>query len=655
MRLTFSFPLALGILLTPLSGCSANEPSTYQTSTHPQRQDYLTLKALLNEPLTDNNQQKIQHLLKDLKGYPLETVAQYHWLMKKPNLSDQEITVLQQKAPNFLSLAPLRHRWLLQQAQRKNWQGILDHQQTMPSNPYSQCLIMQAHLKNNGQNKIKTFMDKLWLTGNALPKDCDPLISYWTNQGYLTPSLLQQRGFLAFAKNNQSLLQYLTKIAHDKPSKDKLNHYLRLRKNPQILLKETDPLSAKNLAQLKGGKAMMLTIFPQFVRTLSSATPHSQFTFNTLAQWEKAFKLTESEKRQWKIILLKHYFDSPHPSLQQWRDSQLIALKNDSLTERRIRVAMRQQEDIKPWLNRLSQSYQNKQEWRFWSAYIQNNSQGKKIWTSLAQERGFYPMLAAQMLNIDYRPAMSHYNNQPTLTKTDKQKLAMIRELYATNETAFIFKAWFNLLSGKSKEQKLALSHYAGTQGWYDLQVETTIQAKAWGHVPLRLPNAHQEWFDHSLKGKNIRRTFAMAIARQESAWRSSAKSPANAYGLMQLLPTTAKATAQKYHLPFNGTQTLLEPKQNIMLGSHFLETLHEMFGDNRILIAASYNAGKSRVDRWLSHANGKMDMATFIATIPYLETRRYVQNVLLYDYYYQMLQKEPLQKFSQAEWQRQY
>ena len=73
-------------------------------------------------------------------------------------------------------------------------------------------------------------------------------------------------------------------------------------------------------------------------------------------------------------------------------------------------------------------------------------------------------------------------------------------------------------------------------------------------------------------------------------------------------------------------------------------------------MIAAAYNAGANRVEKWLSRANGNLALDEFVASIPFYETRGYVQNVVTYDFYYQILQnQENPQIFSQEELNRLY
>ena len=80
-----------------------------------------------------------------------------------------------------------------------------------------------------------------------------------------------------------------------------------------------------------------------------------------------------------------------------------------------------------------------------------------------------------------------------------------------------------------------------------------------------------------------VTKTFAMAIARQESAWNPMAQSSANARGLMQLLPSTAQKTAENQQLPYNGESDLFKPLNNILLGTAHLNELNAKYPNNRI------------------------------------------------------------------------
>jgi len=103
---------------------------------------------------------------------------------------------------------------------------------------------------------------------------------------------------------------------------------------------------------------------------------------------------------------------------------------------------------------------------------------------------------------------------------------------------------------------------------------------------------------------------------------------------LMQLMPSTAKQTAKAAGMTYH-QQALLQPETNIKLGSHYLTGLLNRFDGNRILAAAAYNAGPNRVRQWLNRSDQRLPFDVWIETIPFYETRKYVQNVLAYSVIY--------------------
>ncbi len=128
------------------------------------------------------------------------------------------------------------------------------------------------------------------------------------------------------------------------------------------------------------------------------------------------------------------------------------------------------------------------------------------------------------------------------------------------------------------------------------------------------------------------RRTIIHAITRQESQFDRTARSPANARGLMQLLPSTAAETAGKIGLPASTERLDTDPIYNVTLGSAYFLRMRENFGSD-VLAVAAYNAGPGNARRFIT-LNGDprmpgMDMIDWIESIPISETRNYVQRVL--------------------------
>jgi soluble lytic murein transglycosylase len=118
---------------------------------------------------------------------------------------------------------------------------------------------------------------------------------------------------------------------------------------------------------------------------------------------------------------------------------------------------------------------------------------------------------------------------------------------------------------------------------------------------------------------------WILSLIRQESAFNPKAISSANAYGLMQLLPTTARMIAKQMRLPRPTPAKLQDPGLNIRLGARHFADLLKRFDGQLELALASYNAGPERVQEWVNE-QGYEDNAEFVETVPFSETRNYVK-----------------------------
>ena len=134
-----------------------------------------------------------------------------------------------------------------------------------------------------------------------------------------------------------------------------------------------------------------------------------------------------------------------------------------------------------------------------------------------------------------------------------------------------------------------------------------------------------------------VQRELIYAIMRQESSFNPLARSGADAFGLLQLIPEMAKRAEITAHLPIASHDELFEPEINIPLGAAFLHDLFLKWDDHFIPSVASYNASEKAVSRWLkSRYHG--DVLTFIEDVPYEETRTYIKLVMRNYIFYKRL-----------------
>ena len=126
---------------------------------------------------------------------------------------------------------------------------------------------------------------------------------------------------------------------------------------------------------------------------------------------------------------------------------------------------------------------------------------------------------------------------------------------------------------------------------------------------------------------------LTIALSRQESELNTRAISSARAYGLMQMLHSTARSQARREGEPYRRSWLLDDPVYNVTLGRAHLGDLIDQFDGSYIMAIAAYNAGASRPTRWMREYGdpraGEIDPIDFIESIPFSETRNYVQRVL--------------------------
>jgi soluble lytic murein transglycosylase len=121
--------------------------------------------------------------------------------------------------------------------------------------------------------------------------------------------------------------------------------------------------------------------------------------------------------------------------------------------------------------------------------------------------------------------------------------------------------------------------------------------------------------------------SLVLGLIRQESAFNEQAHSKANARGLMQILPSTGRKLARQARVTRYSPNKLYQAETNIRLGTMYFSSFLQQYGKPELALAA-YNAGDSRVQRWLREWGG-LDMAEFVEQIPFGETRGYVKQVL--------------------------
>jgi soluble lytic murein transglycosylase len=159
------------------------------------------------------------------------------------------------------------------------------------------------------------------------------------------------------------------------------------------------------------------------------------------------------------------------------------------------------------------------------------------------------------------------------------------------------------------------------------------LVGKAAAERSVILPRAYFPLVDMVPDGLAVSRAFALAISRRESEFNPEARSHADARGLMQLMPGTAKMMAKELGLAYDGTKLTSDPAYNAALGAEYLSKLVAEFGPSIALVASGYNAGPGRPRKWMQEFGdpraASVDVVDWVEAIPFTETRTYVMRVV--------------------------
>ncbi|MDU4092869.1 MAG: murein transglycosylase [Pantoea sp.] len=600
----------------------------------------------------DNNQMEVvAQLMPTLKDYPLYPYLEYRQLSQ--HLDQETSLAVNNFIKRYPTLPPVRtlsSRFVNELARREDWRGLLMFSPQEPQPVAARCNWYYAKWATGAQQAAWEGAKSIWLRGSSLPAGCDKLFSVWQAAGEQTPITTLERIRLAMVAGNTSLVNFLAKQLPD--------NYQTMA--DAIVALQNDPATVEAFARGVGP-----TNFTRQATSLALArlarenTENARAMIPTLARLQQ---MSEQETQEMKEAVAWQLMSGDVTSEQaRWRDGVVMSSGSTSLLERRIRLALsnNHRRGLNTWIARLDPDAKQKDEWQYWQADLLlergRKEEAEEILRKLMQERGFYPMVAAQRLGVEY-PLRVDKAPRPDSTVDNGPEIARVRELMYWGMDNLARTEWSRLVASKTAAQQQMLARYALNHGWWDLSVQATITGKLWNHLTERFPLAWQEQFTQYTRDKTIPSSYAMAIARQESAWNPKARSPVGAAGLMQVMPATASHTVKMYSIPgYVNSSQLLDPQTNIQIGTQYLDHVYQQFDQNRIFSSAAYNAGPGRVRTWQRISNGQLDAVAFIETIPFSETRGYVKNVLAYDAYYRHFLGQPEKLLSDAEWQRRY
>ncbi len=302
---------------------------------------------------------------------------------------------------------------------------------------------------------------------------------------------------------------------------------------------------------------------------------------------------------------------------------------------------------------------------QYWSAYclaaLGQGDEAKRLQVDLAANLwDDYYTLRSYLWHKSYMDTVLHlareFRESPNLLvvsgkglsrlMSDFERAFLVRELLGETYGLLVLK---NIKSKvHSREEWLALaeiykkfSAYGEAYRTYDWINRRYFSDMSYIEKAFMLKERFPFYYDGIVqkyaKRYGLEKELIMGLIKQESAFRSQVVSHANAYGLMQLMPFTAKDMARLAGVTVKNTKQLFDPEVNIHLGSLYLKQLDRQFDGEKMYMLAAYNAGPHRVKRWRTLI-GANHLDIFIENIEFSETRHYVKAVLKNYWAYKLL-----------------
>ena len=639
-----------GLLITrAIASTDLNASQTHFTEVSP---DYLaalrvraaereTYLAALREARS-GKASAVRAAIDSLGSYPLTPYLEYEMLIARPRSSDQAVLSFIETYRELPITPFLRRQFASFRMKQRDRDSFLKFHLPNEGDSETQCFRARALWQTGDTASAMTATEALWLTDRSQHRSCDSAFANWRKRGGLTPQLTWQRFELAVLAGERRLANYLKRFM-DAEQEKRASLFMRLIRTPSRLAKAS-------LLDLTHPEARVLGV--EVIKRLIRSDPKSGAT--VLARYQTGLNITVTDLEQLQYQIARTVIVDDHD--RSLLDGIPARVKTDAeLTELSIRRSLREKNwtSAADFIADLPDPLADKPVWRYWRAKLMleghadnaTSAIARQVLQDLATEREYYGYLAAYLLGSE-----PQLNDKP-LTREQSSILNLraapasqrIEELLAFGQITEARREWFTLTRGFSTTELLVAAQLASDWQWPDIAISTIAQAKYWDDLSIRFPVHFRYQLAQAARREGLPESLLFAIARRESGFWPEARSRVGAAGLMQIMPKTAEYVNQQAgeRLSLPSPLVIDDPNHNIALGAAYFNGLMNDHQQNRILSLAAYNAGPSRVKQWTKH---RLPLDAWIESIPFAETRAYVQTILMYAYVYGKRFNEPIE-----------
>lgn len=570
---------------------------------------------------------RLRALSVQLHDYPLYPYLRYRELSR--SLATSDARTVRRFLADFADtpLAPrLRGEWLRLLADQSRWDDIvLDYRPD--SDLELSCIQRTALLQQQRTAQALAGFDAAWLGEKTLPGRCDPVVQAWATQGGLTPAMAWQRFTIGMQAGSTSAARQALPWL-DPEDQDWARLWLAVDQNPALILQDSR-------LQASGDEHVEMIVAHGLMRWMNR---DSVAAAPAVDEIRRRRTVTEEQLLPIERTLAIYMAARQHPDALRRIDAIPTAYENDTLREWRVRLYLlrgnwRATIDA---IEHMPPAQLARPAWRYWRARalegIGERSAADIAYRELASLRDYYGFLAAS--HTSQRPAMTdHPVAKPLAAMQTLASLPAVnraRELFLLGRPYDARSEWALVMDNADPQRLRAAALLVADWGWAGQAILWLAKAGDWNDLALRFPLPWRNEVESAAHTTRLSPAWLYAIARQESTFQPEVRSPADARGLMQLLPSTAVDVARGIGMRLNGSSSLYDPSINLKLGSIHLRQLLDRFDGNMVTATAAYNAGENRIRDWLPSTDA-VDADIWVETIPFVETRNYVKRVWEY------------------------
>lgn len=619
----------LAPLLAVLLAGSANAATTPESRLEAQR----ALFKATEEALNRRDRDAFSKGLEGLADYPLQPYLLFADLESRlSRASGKEVREFLKAHADTPYAERLRHAWLNRLAREERWAELTRDFHAASATPTLSCLHRQALLNLGHDDEALRGVEQIWLSGRSLPDACDPVLDAWRKAGQLSTELAWGRFSLAMEAGQPGLARYISRYLPEAErawAQRWLDLYRRPAQAGRMEWKAGDHPRAA---------AMLVHTWTRLARQEPEQALEMWQRYGQAQELPEAERLAVERTLALRLVLRTGAESLPHlaglpaevfdAQLREWQVRAALSAGDWQTVQQAIAAMTPEQRDDHAW--------------RYWRARALEatgqSGQARALYGALAEERNFYGFMAADRAGLPYR--ISHRPLEVPAERLDglasRPELQRVREWVALERGLEARREWERVLAGLDREDLKAAALLAHRWDWHDRAIFAAARANEFDDMDLRFPLAHARLMLEQSARQGINPAWAMAVARQESAFMVDARSHAGALGLMQVMPDTGRAMARHVNMTLRNPNDLLDPRVNVPIGTYYLRRNLDRFGGHPILSTAAYNAGAHRVSGWLPK-EGSMDADIWAELIPFPETRGYVRRVLAYQVIYEM------------------